>query len=1456
MPDGTVTGVFDLRTPALQRLRELRTEGERTDLVMKRLGDRLDRIGTTAQVTRIRALRDELTGLSRTAQATAASWDDAWRRQTRVVSDQVRLQRQDIRTLKREVDGLSRERATPKVEVQGLGRALADVELLKRELRDISRTHATATVGARGGATSAARAAASGGGRGGGLGGLLSANIPLGFTSLPVAALPFALPAVTAAAGGLGSIAGVLGSGAIGAGALGLSGLGTGLAGGLLPTLAVFKPLSESIQKAQKATDAYDKVVQRYGAHSKQAAVAQQELNRALKDTPAGTRNLLAQTEALENYWRRVSLPAQRNLVQLGEHALTDARRGAPALAGAATTATGAIRSSGGALADFLVQRQQRGFLTQTSQAFAQDLPIVERTVEHVAGTLEHLIIAGRPFLREALTDVEQITARWDRSTGNLPRTRDALGTMVGDAGRIANLTTSTGRLIIDVLRQGRGPGAGLLDKLTAWINAQDRLARADPARLQRFFQQGTGTLERFTSAVSHLFTALWDLGRRLQPFFDRLVNILNVIPFGAMANFSVLGGGGAIGLTAQSLAGGRGGAGAGGASTAGTAAALSALGGRAAAAEARGVADYSGMERAGRLLYGPGYRYGGPVSMTAAGPRMGARAGALARGAGALVGRYAAISGLLGLADAAGATNANLGQRLQIVASDVIPFVPRPMSLTGDELRQHAMQATLASAARGGPVTFGTGTGLGSGGYSVNLRPRVGFPLPGGRIARAPLPGRGALPGISATGDFTGRGVTYATAQATEAGLAHQQALLLRQLAVEKGKDRDATLGQIDAVMKLRAAYQDLMRTRQQQSAVHGQAAFQDITGAFTVRARSQGPQAAMGAAVSETLRTMRGMRPEGARILDENMLAWARQQAQSNPKLWAQYDRLRQGVEDRFSALGKNVKVINDQIITDSSSQWAQIRRAIGTQTEQALEETTTHFTLIQREAVAALELMGYAPGQAGQLVRAAEGPHPFNLANAGTGVFAPSVMSANAQTRGSTQRAHRGRARGGRLGGLGLSDHLALGGGLYGAPGELIVNRHTEARVNRLLGGRTSLAQEVRREGRPHWAAYGDRVGGAGGFVPEPGTNFSRGAEPQIAAALGRLAALMHTTIYGISGYRSPEHSVAVGGFANDPHTLGIAADIGVGAPTKASAYALNAAILRRVGLYRPFFPASAAEVNHVQLLSGGARGGGLAGVAGPLAALHLRAPRSGLGGVPGALSTRAGALYAHALSARVNARIASAGGGGFTGGGDANANQALAHQMLLAGGWGADQWGPLQSLWTRESGFRTAAANPSSGAFGIPQALPASKMASAGPDWRTNPATQIKWGLGYIRGRYGSPASAWRHEQQSGWYARGGRLPFAGWAARGGTAEFGSPTLIGVGDRQPTGVRERVTVEHVRHGTAAGGRMISVQVNMGGVRVYNGADVNAMAKRVGEVVVKELSAALDAAEERRS
>jgi hypothetical protein len=101
-------------------------------------------------------------------------------------------------------------------------------------------------------------------------------------------------------------------------------------------------------------------------------------------------------------------------------------------------------------------------------------------------------------------------------------------------------------------------------------------------------------------------------------------------------------------------------------------------------------------------------------------------------------------------------------------------------------------------------------------------------------------------------------------------------------------------------------------------------------------------------------------------------------------------------------------------------------------------------------------------------------------------------------------------------------------------------------------------------------------------------------------------------------------------------------------------------------------------------------------------------------------------------------------------------DPGSAQHIAYQMMSSFGFSpSSEWTCLDEVWTKESSWQYDAENPS-GAYGIPQSLPASKMAAAGSDYRTNPATQIKWGLGYIQSTYGTPCGAWSHEVNYGWY----------------------------------------------------------------------------------------------------
>jgi hypothetical protein len=139
----------------------------------------------------------------------------------------------------------------------------------------------------------------------------------------------------------------------------------------------------------------------------------------------------------------------------------------------------------------------------------------------------------------------------------------------------------------------------------------------------------------------------------------------------------------------------------------------------------------------------------------------------------------------------------------------------------------------------------------------------------------------------------------------------------------------------------------------------------------------------------------------------------------------------------------------------------------------------------------------------------------------------------------------------------------------------------------------------------------------------------------------------------------------------------------------------------------------------------------------------------------------LTSAAVASGAASMSPSQNATQQSSGNVQAQGGSPANgtteaANEALGKQLVAAAGWTGDQWTAFNNIVMAESKWNVAATNPSSGAYGIPQALPGSKMASAGANWQSSAATQIAWMIGYIKSRYGTPVNAWNFHLANGWY----------------------------------------------------------------------------------------------------
>ena len=199
-----------------------------------------------------------------------------------------------------------------------------------------------------------------------------------------------------------------------------------------------------------------------------------------------------------------------------------------------------------------------------------------------------------------------------------------------------------------------------------------------------------------------------------------------------------------------------------------------------------------------------------------------------------------------------------------------------------------------------------------------------------------------------------------------------------------------------------------------------------------------------------------------------------------------------------------------------------------------------------------------------------------------------------------------------------------------------------------------------------------------------------------------------------------------------------------------------------------------------------------GGGLVGELGTLTPFASAHERTFAADRERVFATAAiSALLAHAQAVEKAAKLASMGSGGPSGGA-VGALQRFAASLFGAHGWGPGQLPPLISLWNQESGWNRFARNPSSGAYGIPQALPPGKMGAAANPPTSSAAAQIRWGEGYIASVYGSPAAAWAHERAVSWYGKGL------------DAVFSKPTLIGVGEAG----RERVRVTPA--GLGAGGR----------------------------------------------
>lgn len=359
----------------------------------------------------------------------------------------------------------------------------------------------------------------------------------------------------------------------------------------------------------------------------------------------------------------------------------------------------------------------------------------------------------------------------------------------------------------------------------------------------------------------------------------------------------------------------------------------------------------------------------------------------------------------------------------------------------------------------------------------------------------------------------------------------------------------------------------------------------------------------------------------------------------------------------------------------------------------------------------------------------------------------------------------------------GGAPIAGTNRAGGGWIGRPGEAgrdkvpamlgrgeaVLNRHQQRVVNAALAatGQGNLNTLFSRVKTPHYLA-------SGGFAGEP-QHFAGGG---VVEAGRRLRGM---------GYAVGEHP-AFGGVApvhtqNSYHYRGMALDVNADNFPGGEGPALDkaAAWLRReyAGKILELLWRTAGHYDHLHVAIGGSGTGGTGGIAGIGEPPEIRRVLTQAKGKLGDISQGALDTFRAAAQKKVEDAFAESSSGMgepvFEGGMEAVGDNQRLGRSLMARFFGSEQWPALKELWTRESGWNNMARNPSSGAFGIPQALPPGKMGAAavGGDARA----QILWGLRYIKDRYGSPSAALSFHDAHNWYAQGGFVDDVLFAAGG-------------------------------------------------------------------------------------
>ena len=647
------------------------------------------------------------------------------------------------------------------------------------------------------------------------------------------------------------------------------------------------------------------------------------------------------------------------------------------------------------------------------------------------------------------------------------------------------------------------------------------------------------------------------------------------------------------------------------------------------------------------------------------------------------------------------------------------------------------------------------------------------------------------------------------------------------------------------------------LDKERDERSVTKGKESTREIMKAYRYRSRTQTPEKAQRGLVSDTLGEMSHRTTYGGkREVAQGTLKWLAEQKRQNPKLVKVYDDLVARVKRRFKRLGEDIVIVNGRIYRNSASAWRKISDTISSRAERAKQKASTSFTELQKAAVRALKQMGFSEKDAKLIIQAKEkGGQPARSANAvvrgdatvenridvGTaaGPSAPAGTNVPRNALGGRLR----RARGGRIRGRGLGDTVPLVDGSMAAPGELIVNRHTESEhdADAAAYGLPTLAQRINLQRRPHSAPRryrrSDAYRATGGRVNLMGANQGLAPYAQLGASYG----------LSVTSGNRPGSITNSGNVSN--HASGNALDISGPAPSMLS---FARAMAEQYGsgldelIHTPLGwgikngqrvpPYAAADhYDHVHVgdkspggisnpVLGSASSGGMG-----TTAVEVTTQMTGFNGVPGALAKRAIEAYAAGLNQNMSAIPVANGGASPSGTVPGNLDGWLTEALNITGQYSPQNLAGLRSRAMQESNGDPRAQNnwdsnakkgtPSKGLLQtIEPTFNANSLPGMTDIW--NPVHNAVAAIRYMLNRYGHIVAA-----NGQGYEEGGRLG----------SEFirsafgGKPSLFA---------------------SKSKGGEVSVKVTINNVNVASAGEAGVVGEAIGNQVAAKLASALRA------